>query len=109
MCTALVLLAVSPPEPLCPKDLAIPGVIMIGRERTMSARREWAAALGGSAHKVEQLLCSCCMHAGRLPMLGIAAGHWGQLLGCSLASLLRGWLRPSCMLFTVPSLLLPVS
>ncbi len=56
VCTALVLLAVSPPEPLCPKDLAIPGVIMIGRELTMSALREWAAALGGRAHKARQPL-----------------------------------------------------
>ena len=53
VCTALVLLAVSPPEPLSSKDLAIPAVIMIGRELTMSALREWAAAsAGGAAHKV---------------------------------------------------------
>ncbi len=50
--TVLVLLAVSPPEPLSHKDLAIPVVIMIGREITMSALREWAASSGGGAHKV---------------------------------------------------------
>jgi hypothetical protein len=50
--TVLVLLSVSPPEPLSHKDLAIPVVIMIGREITMSALREWAAASGGGAHKV---------------------------------------------------------
>ena len=33
VCTALVLLAVSPPEPLSQKDLAIPAVIMIGAGR----------------------------------------------------------------------------
>ncbi|EIE19561.1 CDP-diacylglycerol--glycerol-3-phosphate 3-phosphatidyltransferase [Coccomyxa subellipsoidea C-169] len=49
--TVLVLLAVSPPEPLSHKDLAIPVVIMIGREITMSALREWAASSGGGAHK----------------------------------------------------------
>ncbi|CAL5228181.1 g11263 [Coccomyxa viridis] len=49
--TALVLLAVSPPEPLSHKDLAVPVVIMIGREITMSSLREWAAASGGTAHK----------------------------------------------------------
>lgn len=50
--TVLVLLAVSPPEPLSHVDLTIPVVIMIGREITMSALREWAAASGGGAHKV---------------------------------------------------------
>jgi len=50
--TALVLLAVSPPEPLSHKDLAVPVVIMIGREITMSSLREWAAVSGGTAHKV---------------------------------------------------------
>ena len=52
VCTALVLLAVSPPEPLSRAALAVPGVVMIGRELTMSALREWAAASGAGAHKV---------------------------------------------------------
>ena len=56
--TALVLLAVSPPEPLSHKDLAVPVVIMIGREITMSSLREWAAASGGTAHKVSGRPCS---------------------------------------------------
>ena len=49
---ALVLLAVSPPAPLSHADLAVPVVIMIGREITMSSLREWAAACGGTAHRV---------------------------------------------------------
>lgn len=52
---ALVLLAVSPPGPLSHKDLAVPVVIMIGREITMSSLREWAAACGGTAHRVRSL------------------------------------------------------
>ena len=56
--TALVLLAVSPPEPLSHKDLAVPVVIMIGREITMSSLREWAAASSGSAHRVTSPLTS---------------------------------------------------
>ncbi|CAK0785707.1 hypothetical protein CVIRNUC_008918 [Coccomyxa viridis] len=48
---ALVLLAVSPPAPLSHADLAVPVVIMIGREITMSSLREWAAACGGTAHR----------------------------------------------------------
>ena len=56
--TALVLLAVSPPEPLSHKDLAVPVVIMIGREITMSSLREWAATSSGSAHKVTSSLTS---------------------------------------------------
>ena len=52
---ALVLLAVSPPEPLSHADLAVPVVIMIGREIAMSSLREWAAACGGTAHRVSHL------------------------------------------------------
>jgi len=48
--TALVLLATTPPAPLSPRDLAAPVVIIIAREITISALREWAASLGaGSA------------------------------------------------------------
>ena len=61
-CTALVLLSVSPPEPLSAKDVAIPAVIMIGRELTMSALREWAAAAGGgAAHKASACFRRRCM------------------------------------------------
>ena len=42
---------VRPPAPLSQKDMTIPVVIMIGREITMSALREWAAASGGAAHR----------------------------------------------------------
>ncbi|KAK9806079.1 hypothetical protein WJX72_000337 [[Myrmecia] bisecta] len=49
--TALILLAATPPEPLSHKDMAAPVVIIIGREITMSALREWAALSGSGAHK----------------------------------------------------------
>lgn len=42
--TALVLLATTPPAPLTSQDLAAPVVIIIAREITISALREWAAA-----------------------------------------------------------------
>lgn len=44
-----------PPAPLSHKDMAIPVVIMIGREITMSALREWAAASGGAAHRAAKV------------------------------------------------------
>ena len=49
--TALVLLAGAPPPPVGPVGMAVPVVLMIAREITMSALREWAAASGGGAHK----------------------------------------------------------
>ncbi len=69
--TVLVLLAVSPPEPLSHSDLAIPVVIMIGREITMSALREWAASLGGGAHKVRASVAAdtSILHAA-IPLCG---------------------------------------
>jgi CDP-diacylglycerol---glycerol-3-phosphate 3-phosphatidyltransferase len=55
--TALVLLATTPPWPLSPQDLAAPVVIIIAREITISALREWAAGTGGvrAAVKVNSL------------------------------------------------------
>ncbi|GIL65014.1 hypothetical protein Vafri_18789 [Volvox africanus] len=50
--TALVLLAVSPPPPWSPQFMIAPVVLIICREITMSALREWAAAAGGGASKV---------------------------------------------------------
>ncbi len=50
--TALVLLAVSPPAPWSPRFMTAPVVLIICREITMSALREWAAAAGGGADKV---------------------------------------------------------
>ena len=38
-------------EPLATLELALPVTIVICREITMSALREWAAASGGGAHK----------------------------------------------------------
>ncbi len=51
MTTVLLLRQVRPPAPLSQQDMTIPVVIMIGREITMSALREWAAASGGAAHR----------------------------------------------------------
>lgn len=50
--SALILLALSPPDPLTPETMAAPVMLIICREITMSALREWAAAAGGGAHKV---------------------------------------------------------
>lgn len=47
--TALVLLATTPPAPLTPQDLAAPVVIIIAREITISALREWAASASASS------------------------------------------------------------
>ena len=49
--TALVLLATSPPRPITVHAMALPVAIMISREITMSALREWAAASSEAAHK----------------------------------------------------------
>ncbi|GBF93916.1 hypothetical protein Rsub_06165 [Raphidocelis subcapitata] len=49
--TVLVLLTLSPPAPLGPEAVVLPVVLIINREITMSALREWAAAAGGGAHK----------------------------------------------------------
>lgn len=49
--TALILLTISPPHPLSQQQLSIPVILMICREITMSALREWAASAGGSVHK----------------------------------------------------------
>ncbi|KXZ50063.1 hypothetical protein GPECTOR_18g42 [Gonium pectorale] len=49
--TTLVLLAVSPPAPWSPQYMTAPVVLIICREITMSALREWAAAAGGGASK----------------------------------------------------------
>ncbi|KAI8469819.1 MAG: phosphatidylglycerophosphate synthase [Monoraphidium minutum] len=49
--STLILLTLSPPAPLAPEHMAGPVVLIICREITMSALREWAAAAGGGAHK----------------------------------------------------------
>jgi CDP-diacylglycerol--glycerol-3-phosphate 3-phosphatidyltransferase len=46
-----VLLATAPPAPITNLGMAIPVCLVISREITMSALREWAAASGGGAHK----------------------------------------------------------
>jgi CDP-diacylglycerol--glycerol-3-phosphate 3-phosphatidyltransferase len=50
--SALILLSLSPPSPIKPEQMAAPVMLIICREITMSALREWAAAAGGGAHKV---------------------------------------------------------
>lgn len=50
--TALILLVVNPPATISIKIIVLPVTLMICREVTMSALREWAAAAGGAAHKV---------------------------------------------------------
>ena len=44
VCTALVLMAAAPPEPLGSAELSLPVVVVVCREIAMSALREWAAA-----------------------------------------------------------------
>ena len=44
VCTALVLMAATPPEPLGSAELSLPVVVVVCREIAMSALREWAAA-----------------------------------------------------------------
>ncbi|KAI3426843.1 hypothetical protein D9Q98_006789 [Chlorella vulgaris] len=48
--TALVLLATAPPAPISQLGMAVPVCLVIAREITMSALREWAAASGSGAH-----------------------------------------------------------
>ena len=48
--TALVLLCIDPPAPITPKHMALPVALMICREISMSALREWAAASSPDAH-----------------------------------------------------------
>ena len=47
---ALVLLCVHAPPDVGGAFIAIPATIIIGREITMSALREWAASAGGDVH-----------------------------------------------------------
>lgn len=49
--SALILLTLTPPEPVTPELMSAPVMLIICREITMSALREWAAAAGGGAHK----------------------------------------------------------
>lgn len=51
VCTTLILLSCEPPHPISSHAMAVTAVIIIGREITMSALREWAAASGSGAHK----------------------------------------------------------
>lgn len=50
--TALILLATDPPKPISCNAMVIPVIVVIGREITMSALREWAASASSEAHKV---------------------------------------------------------
>lgn len=51
VCTALVLLATNPPPPISQPAMVVPTALIISREITMSALREWAAASSAEAHK----------------------------------------------------------
>lgn len=51
VCTALILLATEPPPPIPVVGMTVPVSLIISREITMSALREWAASSGGEAHK----------------------------------------------------------
>jgi CDP-diacylglycerol--glycerol-3-phosphate 3-phosphatidyltransferase len=57
--TVLLLLTTRPPAPIQQEHITLPVIIMICREVTMSALREWAAAAGGGAHKVGSNLVCC--------------------------------------------------
>lgn len=50
VCTALIMLAIQPPRPISPQAMTCCVLIMIGRELSMSALREWAASSGSGAH-----------------------------------------------------------
>jgi phosphatidylglycerophosphate synthase len=50
--TALVLLATGPPRPISQAAMVVPVALIIAREITMSALREWAAVAGGAVHQV---------------------------------------------------------
>jgi phosphatidylglycerophosphate synthase len=51
--TALILLAAGPPAPVGSAAMAVPALVVIGREIAMSSLREWAASSGGGASKVQ--------------------------------------------------------
>lgn len=48
VCSALVVMAANPPEPLGSAEVALPVVVIVCREIAMSALREWAAAASSS-------------------------------------------------------------
>lgn len=48
--TALVVLCSNPPLGIAKYIIPVPAAVIVGRELTMSALREWAAASGGDAH-----------------------------------------------------------
>ena len=60
--TALVLLSTDPPKPISSSGMVIPVVIVIGREITMSALREWAASASSEAHKVHSAVFECVVY-----------------------------------------------
>lgn len=45
-----------PPKPITSASMAVPVIVIIGREITMSALREWAASASTEAHKVNPVL-----------------------------------------------------
>lgn len=71
--TALILLSVDPPKPITSPAMAVPVIVIIGREITMSALREWAASASTEAHKVNHVFWIL----NKIPDLGCE----GQFLG----------------------------
>ena len=100
VCTALVLMAATPPEPLGSAELSLPVVVIVCREITMSALREWAAASdtggkggggGGGGARSAVKVNSLGKWKTALQMVAMVAllalrhaaspGGWGQRLG----------------------------
>ncbi|KAJ7535245.1 hypothetical protein O6H91_12G024400 [Diphasiastrum complanatum] len=96
--TALVLLCTRPPSmtwfSTVPWLVSLPAIAIIGREITMSAVREWAAAQGGELHKAvavnslgkaktaSQMVALTLLLASR--DAGVKTGVWTAILGIGL-------------------------
>ena len=99
VCTALVLMAAAPPEPLGNAELSLPVVVIVCREIAMSALREWAAAsdtggkTGGGGARSAVKVNSLGKWKTALQMVAMVAllalrhaaspGGWAQRLGLS--------------------------
>lgn len=91
--TAFVMLVTSPPKPLSVGITAAPVAIMIGREISMSALREWAAASSEAAHSAVKVN---------------TFGKWKtacqvRLLALQRPPAVKGRLRPCCRRRTPPA------
>lgn len=87
--TALIMLAADPPAPLSQANMAFPVVIIICREITMSALREWASAAGGAVHKVRRQASTGPLHEHTTAVEAVVRGISSLLSGpwfCQLAA-----------------------